>query len=145
VNRIFIDYRPKVNKGLLIFCNLQVQKHQILIALDEAFFTVVKTPPNKPAQKTNSSDTHIPNIPGPAVAPRAPKFTISREWSGNDRTLAPETLPCLPLQTMPFNEGSTSGTIAWTENVGTKQLGLKDCQLDEDMLIAYGSISSIDS
>lgn len=116
-----LSYRPKVNKVLLIYYNLQVQKHQILIALDEAFFTVVKTPLNRPARQANPSSTQppdAPNIPGLAVAPRvsrAPKFTISREWSGKDRTLTPETLPCLPLQTMPFNEGSTSGTIAWAE------------------------------
>lgn len=87
-------------------------------------------------------------VPGPtfdAEAPRAPKFMIGREWSGEERTLTPEPLPCLPLQTMPFNEGSTSGTIAWADNVGTSQLGLKDCQLGERMVIAYGSISSFDS
>jgi hypothetical protein len=101
-----------------------------LIALDEAFFTVVKTPLYKPGAtcsgttvpSTQTPDVSSPSghlnvpVPGPtfdAVAPRAPKFTIGREWSGEDRTLTPETLPCLPLQTMPFNEGSTSGTIAW--------------------------------
>lgn len=132
--------------------------------MDEAFFAVVKTPRKKPTIVTGSRTTtpgiqtpdisRHPNVlvPGPvifnAVAPLtagAPKYTISREWPGKDRTLTPETLPCLPLQTRPFNEGSTSGTIQWAEDVGTKQLGLKDRQLGEHMVIAYGSFSSIDS
>ena len=70
---IEFSYRPKVSKVLLIYYyyNLQVQKHQILIALDEAFFTLVKTPPNRPA-RTQPPD--VPNIPGPAVVPWVSPF-----------------------------------------------------------------------
>ena len=102
---------------------LQVQKQHLRETVLDVFITPLRP---KKGQKSNIKPLLLP--------PKGPKLTDSQA-----RCLKSEFKEFTPLQTMPFNEGTIGGTVAWADSV-RQQLGLNAERLEDKVIIAYGKI-----